>query len=160
ALHSEEAVGRPLAFLEQHGAEYALFHCVSTYPAAPEEINLRFMERLREWSRRPVGYSGHDTGTAISLAAVAMGARLLERHLTLDKTMRGPDHKASLEPGEFAEQVRTLSEVELSIGVPHRWITRGETLNRRVLGKSLVAAVDIPAQTAISRQMLTSTRPR
>ena len=95
---------------------------------------------------RPVGYSGHDNGTAISLAAVAMGARMLERHLTLDRTMRGPDHKASLEPAQFAEQVRAVREVELSLGVPHRWITRGETLNRRVLGKSLVAATDIPAQ--------------
>jgi N-acetylneuraminate synthase len=117
------------------------------------------MERLREWSGRPVGYSGHDTGTAISLAAVAMGARLLERHLTLDRTMRGPDHKASLEPAQFAEQVRALREVEVSIGVPHRWITRGETLNRRVLGKSLVAASDIPAHTTIARGMLTSKSP-
>jgi N-acetylneuraminate synthase len=158
-MSTEEEVRRTLAFLEEHNAEYALFHCVSTYPAAAEEINLRFMERLREWSRRPVGYSGHDTGTSISLAAVAMGARLLERHLTLDKTMRGPDHKASLEPAEFAEQVRTLREVELSIGVPHRWITRGETLNRRVLGKSLVAATDIPEDTPITRAMLTSKSP-
>jgi sugar phosphate isomerase/epimerase/CBS domain-containing protein len=117
------------------------------------------MERLREWSGRPVGYSGHDSGVAISLAAVAMGARLLERHLTLDRTMRGPDHKASLEPAQFAEQVRAIREVELSFGVPHRWITRGETLNRRVLGKSLVAATDIPAQTTIARAMLTSKSP-
>ena len=84
-MSTEEEVRRTLAFLDQCSAEYALFHCVSTYPAAPEEINLRFMERLREWSGRPVGYSGHDTGIAISLAAVAMGARLLERHLTLDR---------------------------------------------------------------------------
>ena len=158
-MSTEEEVRRTLAFLEQHEADYALFHCVSTYPAAPEEINLRFMERLREWSGRPVGYSGHDTGTAISLAAVAMGARMLERHLTLDRTMRGPDHKASLEPAQFAEQVRAVREVELSLGVPHRWITRGETLNRRVLGKSLVAATDIPANTTISRTMLTSKSP-
>ena len=158
-MSTEEEVRRTLAFLEHCHAEYALFHCVSTYPAAPEEINLRFMERLREWSGRPVGYSGHDTGTAISLAAVAMGARMLERHLTLDRTMRGPDHKASLEPAPFAEQVRAVREVELSLGVPHRWITRGETLNRRVLGKSLVAATDIPANTTISRLMLTSKSP-
>ena len=158
-MSTEEEVRRTLAFLEECRAEYALFHCVSTYPAAPEEINLRFMERLREWSGRPVGYSGHDTGTAISLAAVAMGARLLERHLTLDRSMRGPDHKASLEPAQFAEQVRALREVEASIGVPHRWITRGETLNRRVLGKSLVAATDIPANTTITRTMLTSKSP-
>ena len=158
-MSTEEEVRRTLAFLEECGAEYALFHCVSTYPAAPEEINLRFMERLREWSRRPVGYSGHDIGIAISLAAVAMGARLIERHLTLDRSMRGPDHKASLEPAQFIEQVRALREVEVSIGVPHRWITRGETLNRRVLGKSLVAATEIPAHTTISRTMLTSKSP-
>jgi N-acetylneuraminate synthase len=158
-MSTEEEVRRTLALLDQLGAEYALFHCVSTYPAAAEEINLRFMDRLREWSGRPVGYSGHDNGIAIALAAVAMGARMLEKHLTLDRTMRGPDHKASLEPAQFAEQVRTLREVESSIGVPHRWITRGETLNRRVLGKSLVAAAEIPAGTLITREMLTSKSP-
>jgi N-acetylneuraminate synthase len=158
-MSTEEEVRRTLAFLDQCAAEYALFHCVSTYPAAPEEINLRFMERLREWSGRPVGYSGHDIGNSISLAAVAMGARLLERHLTLDRTMRGPDHKASLEPAQFAEQIRALREVELSLGVPHRWITRGETLNRRVLAKSLVAATDIPRDTPIARHMITSKSP-
>jgi N-acetylneuraminate synthase len=158
-MSTEEEIRRTLAFLEEKGAEYALFHCVSTYPAAPEEINLKFMQTLREWSGRPVGYSGHDTGTAISLAAVAMGARLLERHLTLDRAMRGPDHKASLEPDAFAEQVRAVREVELSLGVAHRWMTRGETLNRRVLSKSLVAAADIPARTPITRAMVTSKSP-
>ena len=126
-MSTEEEIRRTLAFLEELKAEYALFHCVSTYPAAPEEMNLRFMEIAAEWSGRPVGYSGHDTGIAISLAAVAMGARLLERHLSLDRTMRGPDHKASLEPAQFAEQVRAVREVELSLGVARRWLTRGET---------------------------------
>lgn len=158
-MSTEEEIRRSLAFLDEREAEYALFHCVSTYPAAPEEINLRFMQTLREWSGRPVGYSGHDTGTVVSLAAVAMGARLLERHLTIDRGMRGPDHKASLEPDAFAEQVRAVREVELSMGVPHRWLTRGETLNRRVLSKSLVAAVDIPAHTTITRPMVTSKSP-
>ncbi|MEK6611332.1 MAG: N-acetylneuraminate synthase family protein [Gemmatimonadota bacterium] len=158
-MSTEEEIRRTLAFLDDKNAEYALFHCVSTYPAAPEEINLRFMQTLREWSGRPVGYSGHDTGTAISLAAVAMGARLLERHLTLDRTMRGPDHKASLEPGQFAEQVRAVREVEMSLGAPHRWMTRGETLNRRTLSKSLVAAADIAAGTPITRAMITSKSP-
>lgn len=158
-MSTEDEIRRSLAFLDELNAEYALFHCVSTYPAAAEEINLRFMQTLREWSGRPVGYSGHDTGTAISLAAVAMGARLLERHLTLDRTMRGPDHKASLEPRQFAEQIQLLREVELSLGAPHRWMTRGETLNRRTLSKSLVAAVDIPAHTPITRTMITSKSP-
>jgi len=158
-MSTEDEIRRTLAFLEAKDADYALFHCVSTYPAAPEEINLRFMQTLREWSGRPVGYSGHDTGTAISLAAVAMGARLLERHLTLDRTMRGPDHKASLEPAQFAEQVRAVREVELSLGTAHRWMTRGETLNRRTLSKSLVAASDIPAHATITRAMVTSKGP-
>ena len=158
-MSTEDEIRRTLAFLEAKDADYALFHCVSTYPAAPEEINLRFMQTLCEWSGRPVGYSGHDTGTAISLAAVAMGARLLERHLTLDRTMRGPDHKASLEPAQFAEQVRAVREVELSLGTAHRWITRGETLNRRTLSKSLVAAFDIPAHATITRAMVTSKGP-
>lgn len=158
-MSTEEEVRRTLALLEQLQVDYALFHCVSTYPAAAEEINLRFMERLREWSGQPVGYSGHDEGLSISLAAVALGARMIERHLTLDRSMRGPDHKASLEPAQFAEQVRAVREVESAMGVPHRWITRGETLNRRVLGKSLVAAADIPAHTRIERHMLTSKSP-
>lgn len=158
-MSTEDEIRRSLAFLERCQADYALFHCVSTYPAAPEEINLRFMARLHEWSGRPVGYSGHDEGIVISLAAVASGACLLERHLTLDRTMRGPDHKASLEPAQFVEQVRAVREVEASLGVPHRWITRGETLNRRVLGKSLVAAIDIPADTPIDKAMLASKSP-
>ncbi len=158
-MSTEEEIRRTLAFLEDLHAEYALFHCVSTYPAAPEEINLRFMQTLREWSGRPVGYSGHDTGTVISLAAVAMGARLLERHLTMDRTMRGPDHKASLEPDQFAEQVRAVREVEMSLGAPRRWMTRGETLNRRVLSKSLVAATAISPGTPITREMVTSKSP-
>lgn len=158
-MSTEEEIRRTLAFLDERDAEYALFHCVSTYPAAPEEINLRFMQTLREWSGRPVGYSGHDTGTSISLAAVAMGARLIERHLTLDSAMRGPDHKASLEPAQFAEQVRALREVEASLGAPNRWMTRGETLNRRALAKSLVAATHIPAGATITRAMVTSKSP-
>jgi len=158
-MSTEDEIRRTLAFLAERNAECALFHCVSTYPAAPEEINLRFMQTLREWSGWPVGYSGHDTGTAISLAAVAMGACMLERHLTLDRTMRGPDHSSSLEPDMLAEQVRAVREVEAALGVPHRWITRGELLNRRVLAKSLVAKQDIPAGTVLTCDMITSRSP-
>lgn len=158
-MSTEDEIRQTLAFLAERNAECALFHCVSTYPASPEEINLHFMQTLREWSGWPVGYSGHDTGTAISLAAVAMGACMLERHLTIDRNMRGPDHSASLEPDMFAEQVRAVREVEASLGVPHRWITRGELLNRRALGKSLVAREDIPAGTVLTRDMITSKSP-
>jgi sialic acid synthase SpsE/sugar phosphate isomerase/epimerase len=158
-MSTEDEIRRTLAFLAERNAECALFHCVSTYPAAAEEINLRFMQVLREWSGWPVGYSGHDTGTAISLAAVAMGACMLERHLTLNRTMRGPDHSASMEPREFAELVCAAREVEAALGVPHRWITRGELLNRRVLAKSLMAAEDLPAGTLITRNVIASKSP-
>jgi sialic acid synthase SpsE len=105
-MSSEDEIRRALALLDAHHAEYAVLHCVSTYPSAPDEVNLRFMELLRDWSGRPVGYSGHETGLAVSTAAVALGACILERHLTLDRTERGPDHKASLEPAEFRDLVR------------------------------------------------------
>lgn len=158
-MSTEDEIRRTIGFLETLGVPYALFHCVSTYPAAPEEINLRFLHTLHEWSGVPVGYSGHDVGTSISLAAVAMGARMLEKHLTLDRTMRGPDHKASLEPADFAAQVQMVREVELALGVPRRWLTRGETLNRRTLAKSLVAATPIAAGTVVERGMIASKSP-
>ena len=158
-MSTEDEIRRTLAFLVAHDAQCALFHCVSTYPASADEIDLRFMQTLREWSGWSVGYSGHDTGLAISLAAVAMGACMLERHLTLDRNMRGPDHTASLEPPAFAEQVRSVREVEAALGVPHRWLTRGELLNRRVLAKSVVATRDIAAATVLTRDMITSKSP-
>jgi N-acetylneuraminate synthase len=117
------------------------------------------MQQLREWSGVPVGYSGHDAGTTVSVGAVALGARMLEKHLTLDRAMRGPDHKASLEPADFAAQVRVVREMEAALGVAHRWMTRGEVLNRRTLAKSLVATVDVPAGTVVTRAMITSKSP-
>lgn len=158
-MSTEDEIRRTLALLAERRARYALFHCVSTYPAAPEEINLRFMQQLREWSGVPVGYSGHDAGTTVSVGAVALGASMLEKHLTLDRTMRGPDHKASLEPADFAQQVRAVRDMESALGVPHRWMTRGEVLNRRTLAKSLVAAVAVPAGTVVTRDMVGSKSP-
>jgi N-acetylneuraminate synthase len=117
------------------------------------------MMRLREWCPYPIGYSGHEEGTAISIAAVGMGATMLERHITLDRSMRGPDHRASLEPDRFKGLVDAVREVEASLGVGHRWVSRGEVLNRRVLGKSIVAAVDVPAGTTITADMVATKSP-
>jgi N-acetylneuraminate synthase len=132
---------------------------VSTYPAASEEINLRFMRVLHEWSGRADRLLGSRHGAVDLVRRGRSGANLLERHLTLDRAMRGPDHASSLEPDAFTAQVQMVREVEQSLGVPHRWITRGEMLNRRTLGKSLVAAVDIPLGTTITRTMLTTKSP-
>lgn len=138
-------------FLDDRNAGYVLLHCQSTYPAALYNIHLRFMETLRE-IHPLVGYSGHERGTAVSTAAVALGAVVIERHITLDREMEGPDHAASLEPEEFKALVAGIREVEAARGekLAERALSQGELINRENLAKSLVAARDIAAGTVIS----------
>jgi len=125
-----------------------------TYPAAFEDINLRFMDRLRQFGV-PVGYSGHERGIAVSTVAAALGASIIERHLTLDRTMDGPDHAASLEPQGFKKMVRDIRQVAEALGTgEEKFISRGEILNREVLGKSLVAARRIEVGEVITRDMV------
>jgi sialic acid synthase SpsE/sugar phosphate isomerase/epimerase len=146
-------------FLKERGVEFALLHCNSTYPAAFEDINLRFMERLRCYGV-PVGYSGHERGIAISTVASALGASIIERHITLDRTMDGPDHAASLEPHGFRKMVRDIRQVSLSMGTgEEKFMSRGEILNREVLGKSLVATRKIQVGETISADLVTVKGP-
>lgn len=138
-------------FLDERNASYVLLHCQSTYPAALHNIHLRFMETLRE-IHSVVGYSGHERGIAVSTAAVALGAVVIERHITLDREMEGPDHAASLEPEEFKSLVSGIREVEAACGakLAERALSQGELINRENLAKSLVAARDLSAGTVIS----------
>ncbi|MBR0815054.1 N-acetylneuraminate synthase family protein [Bradyrhizobium diazoefficiens] len=138
-------------FLDDRNASYVLLHCQSTYPAALHNIHLRFMETLRE-IHPVVGYSGHERGIAVSTAAVALGAVVIERHITLDREMEGPDHAASLEPEEFRSLVSGIREVEAARGekLAERALSQGELINRENLAKSLVAARDLSAGTMIS----------
>ncbi|WP_245325460.1 N-acetylneuraminate synthase family protein [Bradyrhizobium sp. CCH5-F6] len=138
-------------FLDDRNANYVLLHCQSTYPAALHNIHLRFMETLRE-IHPVVGYSGHERGIAVSIAAVALGAVVIERHITLDREMEGPDHAASLEPEEFRALVSGIREVEAARGekLAERALSQGELINRENLAKSLVAARDLSAGTVIS----------
>ncbi|MFC2025993.1 N-acetylneuraminate synthase family protein [Chloroflexota bacterium] len=134
-----EEVEDTVKFLKDREAEFALLHCNSTYPAAFEDINLLFMNQLRQFDV-PVGYSGHERGIAVSTVASALGATIIERHMTLDRTMDGPDHAASLEPQGFGKMVRDIRQVDQALGTgEEKYISRGEILNREVLGKSLVA---------------------
>ena len=130
-------------FLKKANAQYILFHCNSTYPAPYHDINLNFLKTLHERFSPIVGYSGHEQGISVSLAAVAMGAKVIEKHLTLGREMDGPDHKASLLPDEFQELVKQIRIVELSLGDETRFPSRGEYLNRETLSKSIVAARDL-----------------
>jgi sialic acid synthase SpsE/sugar phosphate isomerase/epimerase len=146
-----EEVEFTVNFLKERQAEFALLHCNSTYPAAFNDINLRFMDRLREFGV-PVGYSGHERGIAVSTVAASIGASIIERHITLDRTMDGPDHAASLEPHGFKKMVRDIRQVATAMGTgEEKFFSRGEILNREVLGKSLVAARRIePGETIVA----------
>ncbi len=153
-MSSTEEVDRTVRFLRGHDVSFALLHTSSTYPAAYGELNLRYMTEMKRMYDVPVGYSGHERGTPVPVAAAALGANIIEKHLTLDRTMKGPDHPASLEPEEFIRMVKEIRIVEESLGSPRRWVTRGEYMNREVLGKSLVAARDIRTGEKILRDMV------
>lgn len=137
------------AFLNRRNARFVLLHCNSTYPAPLHDIQLRWMEKLRE-IHPLIGYSGHERGTAVTLAAVALGACVVERHFTLDRTMEGPDHAASLEAREFKKLVDGIREIELALGDGgERRVSQGEMINRENLAKSLVAAVPLKQGTVL-----------
>lgn len=146
-----------VSFLNARSASFALLHCQSTYPAAFHNINLRFMEQLRKLHPL-VGYSGHERGNAITFAAVALGACVVERHITLDRNMEGPDHAASLEPAEYKALVSGIRDVEAAMGplaMPkERPLSQGELINRENLAKSVVAARDMPAGTVLKAEDL------
>lgn len=154
-----EEVEATVTFLNEQDAEFALLHCNSAYPAAFEDINLSFMEQLRQFGV-PVGYSGHERGIAVSTVASAMGACIVERHITLDRTMDGPDHAASLEPHGFAKMVRDIRQVTQALGTgEEKYFTMGEILNREVLAKSLVATRNIKPGETITSEMVTVKGP-
>ncbi len=151
-------IERTVEFLRELGADFALLHCQSTYPAAFKDINLRVMLRLMEFGV-PVGYSGHERGIAVSTCAAALGACIIERHITLDRTMPGPDHAASLEPPGLQKQIRDIRIIQVALGHDRRSPSRGELLTRVSLGKSLVAARDIAKGEIITWDMLAARSP-
>lgn len=136
-----EQIRQRADFLTTNGADYTLLHCNSTYPAPFEDIQLNFIKTLKLVTDR-VGYSGHERGIAVSLGAIALGSVIIERHLTEDKSLEGPDHEASLLPEEFQNLIRQGSELHTSLGgkeVQDRKLSQGALLNKENLGKSLVA---------------------
>ncbi len=151
-----------LAVLEQAGTPRSLItvlHCTTEYPAQPDEVNLRAMQSISHAFQVAVGYSDHTDGIAVPIAAVAMGATVIEKHLTLDRDMPGPDHKASLEPDQFASMVCAIRIIEQALGDGVKRPTQAERLNLPVVRKSLVAAHPIRAGELFSEINLTVKRP-
>ena len=157
-MSKEEEIDHAVNLLKEKGVTFALLHANNTYPAPFDEINLSYLEVLKKHDV-PVGYSGHERGTAVSIGAVARGACVIERHLTVDKNLEGPDHKASLLPDEFKQLVDGIREVEQANGKPVKKFTKIELMNREILAKSVVAATFIPDGTKITREMLTTKSP-
>jgi N-acetylneuraminate synthase len=145
---------------EAHGdGGLVLLHCVSSYPADPADANLRAMATLAAAFGVPVGYSDHTLGVAVPLAAAALGACVVEKHFTLDRTLPGPDHQASAEPDELAALVRGIQTVTAALGAGRKRAVAAEADTAAVARRSLVAATDIPAGTTLTPDLIALRRP-
>lgn len=136
-----------------------LLHCVANYPAAPEDVNLLAMDAMKRKFKLPVGYSDHTLGITAPLAAVALGAVMIEKHFTLSRKLPGPDHFYSLEPNELEAMVEGIRVVEKMRGTLTKKPMKAELGIRRLARRSIFAKVDIPAGTVISKEMLAILRP-
>lgn len=146
--------------LRQNGTEdITVLHCNTQYPTPMEDVNLRAMISMREELELPVGYSDHTQGIEVPIAAAAMGATVVEKHFTLDKTMEGPDHKASLEPDELSEMVKAIRNIEKALGDGNKNITESEKDNLSIVRKSIVAACRIEKGELFTEKNLTVKRP-
>jgi len=139
--------------------ETILLHCVSNYPAAASDVNLRAMKTMADEFQVPVGFSDHTAGTNVAIAAVALGASVIEKHLTLDKNLPGPDHRASLEPEEFKALVEGIRAVESALGNGDKEPAASESDTRRVARRSLVSANPLDEGTILRSEMLSEMRP-
>lgn len=137
----------------------ALLHCVSNYPTAPAEVNLRAMRTMRREFNVPVGYSDHTEGLEVAIAAVALGACIIEKHFTLDRKLKGPDHRASLTPNELAELIKQVRNVEVALGDEEKKPAPSEMATAEVARRSLVAAHDVKAGTVLTATMIAIKRP-
>jgi len=157
-----EEIGRALEILTTAGTnrdDITVLQCNTGYPTPMRDVNLRAMQTIREVFSVTVGYSDHTEGMEAAIAAVAMGATVIEKHFTLDSTMAGPDHIASAEPGQFRALVAAVRNTELAMGDGIKRPSPSERQNRAVARKSVVAAVDIPAGSVITPEMLAVKRP-
>lgn len=145
--------------LLQAGApQVSMLHCTTNYPCPYDEVNLRAMQTMKDAFKCRVGYSDHTMGTEIPVAAVAMGAEIIEKHFTLDRTMDGPDHKASLEPDELKLMVQQIRHIETALGDGIKRPNHSEAENAKVVQKSILAKRPIKKGETLTPEMLTVKR--
>lgn len=146
--------------LEKFGTKkITLLHCNTMYPTPFEDVNLNAMNALTKKFNCPIGYSDHTEGIEVPIAAVAIGATVVEKHFTLDRKMQGPDHKASLEPPELKQMIDSIRNIEKALGSEKKEVTASELPNREVARKSIVAAKYIKAGEVLSEENITTKRP-
>jgi N-acetylneuraminate synthase len=159
-MSSMEDIEAALTVLRENGAkEIVVLHCNTEYPTPMEDVNLKAMNTIGEAFNVAVGYSDHTLGIEVPIAAVALGAIVIEKHFTLDKTMPGPDHKASLEPNELKEMVAAIRNIEKALGDGIKVPTASEKKNMAVARKSIVAKKDISVNETFTEENLTIKRP-
>ena len=140
-------------------AKISLLHCTTNYPTPYEEVNLKAIQTLAAAFKLPVGYSDHTLGIEVPIAAVARGAKIIEKHFTLDKKLPGPDHKASLEPSELKEMVKAIRNIEMALGDGIKKPNKSETEIMKVARRSLIATRDIRAGEIIKESDIAIKRP-
>ncbi|MCW7462970.1 N-acetylneuraminate synthase family protein [Leptospira limi] len=159
-MSSEDEIIESVGLMKHLGGNFILLHCNSTYPTPFKDVNLLYIHRLKEIGNCFVGYSGHERGTSIAIASVLLGAKVIEKHITLDKSMEGNDHKVSLLPSEFKAMVQGIREVEQSLGNRNlRVISQGEFMNREALAKSLVINCNLKEGETIKQEMISIKSP-
>lgn len=155
-------IANAISVLERFGAvreQITVLHCNTEYPTPMCDVNLRAMQTIAKRFKVNVGYSDHTVGIEIPIAAVALGAKVIEKHFTLSRDMEGPDHKASLEPQELKAMVDAIRNVECALGEGEKKVTQSEGKNVMVARKSIVAACDINVGEVFSENNLTVKRP-
>lgn len=154
-MSTETEIQSTVAFLKKKNAQFILLHCNSTYPTPFKDVNLNYLKRLASSTNALIGYSGHERGWAVPVASVALGAKVIEKHFTIDRGLEGSDHKVSLLPDELILMVKQIRQVEKALGQDKpREITQGELMNREVLAKSLIINRDLAIGEIITEEMI------
>ncbi|MBE6059800.1 MAG: N-acetylneuraminate synthase [Clostridium sulfidigenes] len=155
-----EEIRDAVSVLRENGStEITVLHCTTEYPTPYRDVNLNAMHTIKSQLDLPIGYSDHTKGIEVSIAAVALGATVIEKHFTLDKNMNGPDHKASIEPNELKEMIQAIRNVQISMGSSEKKLTESEKSNVLIARKSIIAKRNIKKGEVFTKENLTIKRP-
>lgn len=155
-----DEINAAVELLEKNGTpEIVLLHCNTQYPTPFEDVNLLAMNTIKNATKKEIGYSDHTLGIEVPIAAVALGATVIEKHFTLDKNMEGPDHRASLEPKELAAMVMAIRNIEIAIGDSNKKTSPSEIENKAIARKSIVASKKIAKGEKLTADNITTKRP-